>query len=125
MTPILTQPVEKTRNELSKLDWVGPRVSVRRNHRRRAAKTIRGTRNGHGPARTRSRTSRMMDAPADNLPGDNLEHVRDILAVAAAAVQAPFEGQWTGLTPGLLRLLETADDLLVFEIGRMAKEGPQ
>ena len=54
-----------------------------------------------------------------SLPADNLEHVRDLLAVVAAAVVAPFESQWERCPDALVRLLVEADALLQAEVERL------
>ena len=56
------------------------------------------------------------------LPADNLEHVRDLLAVVAAAIVAPYESQWTRCPDGMVRLLADADALLQGEIARLPPE---
>ena len=54
-----------------------------------------------------------------NLPADNLEHARDLLAVVAAAIVAPYECQWSRCPDGMVRLLAEADALLQAEVERL------
>ena len=58
-----TQPVEKTRKELSKLDPRGRPLRVVRAQVRNAAKTRIGTAKGIQPLRVSSLTSRVSEAP--------------------------------------------------------------
>lgn len=45
-------------------------------------------------------------------PGDTLDHVRDVLAVVAAAVACPYEERPPRSEVGLIKLLIWADDAL-------------
>jgi hypothetical protein len=57
-------------------------------------------------------------------PGDNLELVRDLIAVTAAAVQCPTDAQWMSLQSGLIRILGYCDDILKWEAQRATDGGP-
>lgn len=53
-----------------------------------------------------------------NLPGDTLDHVRDLLAVLAAAVQAPEECRPVRFPEGVSLLMYAVDDAL----GHLARQ---
>ena len=51
---------------------------------------------------------------SSNFPDDTLQVVRDLLAVAAAAVNAPYP--WDRCGEGLVRLLALVDTALAYEL---------